>query len=119
MHIIPMTKEVEQCLNSCTECHSICAEILTYCLEKGNKHTEPEHIKLLRDCAEICQTSANFMLRGSKFHALVCGACAQICQKCAEMCEKFGDDEKMMQCAEVCRRCADSCTRQAQTASSR
>jgi hypothetical protein len=28
MHVIPMTKETEQCLNNCTECYSICVEML-------------------------------------------------------------------------------------------
>lgn len=113
MHVIPMTKEVEQCLTNCTDCHSICVEMLTYCVEKGNKHTDPAHIRLLRDCAEICQTTANFILRGSKLHGLTCRACAEICMRCAEDCEKFTDDDKMKMCAELCRRCAESCKRMA------
>lgn len=113
MHVIPMTKDVEQCLNNCTECHNICVEVLTYCVEKGNKHTDPEHIRLLRDCAEICQTAANFMLRGSKLHGLVCKICAEICRKCADHCDKFAGDDKMKMCAEVCRRCADTCQQMA------
>ena len=31
---------------------------------------------VLLDCAEICQTSANFMLRGSPLHTNTCAACA-------------------------------------------
>jgi len=114
MHIIPMNKEVENCIRICTECHNACVEALTYCVEKGNKHTEPEHIRLLRDCAEICQTSANFMLRGSKLHAMICQICAEICRRCADDCAKFGDDQTMQKCAEVCRRCADECQKMSQ-----
>jgi hypothetical protein len=119
MHIIPMNKDVEQCVQHCEECHHVCVELLTYCVEKGNKHTEPEHIRILRDCAEICQTAANFMLRGSKLHSLVCNVCAEICRRCAESCEKFGDDDKMRMCAEMCRKCADSCHKMGQMAGAR
>lgn len=118
MHIIPMNKDVESCLQSCEECHHVCVELLTYCVEKGNKHTEPDHIRVLRDCADICQTAANFMLRGSKLHALVCQACAEICLRCAESCEKM-NDEKMNMCAEICRRCSDACKKMAQMAGAR
>jgi hypothetical protein len=65
------------------------------------------------DCAEICETSANFMIRGSELHHLTCGACAEVCDRCAEDCERMGDDETMRRCAETCRRCAESCHRMA------
>lgn len=109
MHILTMNKDVEECIENCQECHQTCVELLTYCVEKGDKHTDPEHIRVLRDCAEICQTSANFMLRGSNLHSLVCGICAEICRKCSESCEKFEDDDKMRICAEMCKKCAATC----------
>lgn len=116
MHVIPVSKETEQCMQHCDEAHHVCVELLTYCVEKGGRYTEPELICLLRDCAEICQTSANFMLRGSDMHANVCNACAEICRRCAEACQRFSDDEKMRTCAEICRRCAEVCQRMGQMA---
>jgi len=74
----------------------------------GGKHAEPNHIRLFMDCAEICQTSANFMLRMSDFHAQTCGVCADICEQCAADCDRFVGDEIMQQCAETCRSCAES-----------
>ena len=74
---------------------------------------EAAHVRLLLDCAEICQTSANFMLRGSDLHMRTCAVCAEVCQRCAESCERMGDDTQMRACAEECRRCADSCHRMA------
>lgn len=103
--------EMQECIDNCTECHVICVDTATYCLEMGARHAEPAHLRLLMDCADICQTSANFMLRGSDLHAGVCAVCADICERCAEDCERFRDDERMQRCAEVCRRCADSCRR--------
>lgn len=106
-----MSQEMKQCIQNCLDCHSICLETVTHCLQKGGKHAEAGHIRLLLDCAEICQTSANFMLRGSDLHRLICAACTEICDRCAKDCEKFGDDKQMKACAEACRRCSESCRR--------
>jgi len=103
------TAEMQRCIDDCLSCHSVCLETVTHCLEMGGRHAEPRHIRLLLDCAEICQTSANFMLRGSDLHSRTCGVCAEVCVRCAEDCEQFRDDPMMMACAETCRRCAGSC----------
>jgi hypothetical protein len=87
--------------------------MVAHCLEKGGRHAEPQHIRLLLDCAEICQTSANFMVRGSDLHAATCRACAEVCERCADDCERMADDEMMRRCAEICRRCAASCAQMA------
>jgi len=107
---------LQQCIEECEHCHHVCLETVTHCLQTGGKHAEAAHIRLLLDCAEICQTSANFMLRGSDLHTRTCAACAEVCERCAESCERFGDDDKMKACAEVCRRCAASCRAMASTA---
>jgi hypothetical protein len=104
-----LDQRMQDCIQKCHRCHDICMETISHCLELGGKHAEPAHIRLLMDCAEICQTSANFMLRMSDFHGQTCGVCAQICESCADDCERFGDDEMMKQCADICRSCARSC----------
>lgn len=108
-----MSEEMQQCVQACLDCHRICLETVTYCLQMGGEHADPAHIRLLLDCAEICQTSANFMLRGSELHGPTCAVCAEVCERCAQSCERMGDDAQMKACAEVCRRCAESCTRMA------
>lgn len=55
----------------------------------GGRHAEDAHIQLLLDCAEICQTSANFMLRGSELHGRTCAVCADACQRCAASCRQM------------------------------
>jgi len=104
-------EDLQQCIQECLNCHSICLATVPYCLQKGGDHAEAAHIRLLLDCAEICQTSANFMLRGSDLHARTCGVCAEICERCAEACEQLGEDPPMQNCAAACRRCAESCRR--------
>lgn len=108
---LTMTKDqvFKRCIDRCDDCHSICAETVAYCLELGGEHAERAHILLLLDCAEICQTSANFMLRDSEIHAQVCGVCADACERCADSCEQFPGDEQMQTCARACRDCAQSC----------
>jgi len=105
---------LQDCIEACSTCHDVCVQTVTHCLEKGGQHAEVGHIRLLLDCAEICQTSANFMLRGSPLHTQTCSACAEICRACAEECEHMGSDEQMRTCAETCRRCEESCRRMAQ-----
>jgi len=59
----PPGTEMQRCLKHCQRCHSTCLEMAaTYCLEMGGKHAEPAHLRLMLDCAQICQTSADFML---------------------------------------------------------
>jgi len=114
-----MSQQMQNCIQECTNCHNVCLQTITHCLQMGGRHAEPGHIRLLMDCAEICQTSANFMLRMSDLHGETCGACAVVCERCAEDCERFTDDPVMQQCAETCRRCAQSCREMAAAATGR
>ncbi|HVM45115.1 MAG TPA: four-helix bundle copper-binding protein [Candidatus Thermoplasmatota archaeon] len=100
---------MQDCAQNCHECAEVCLETVTYCLEKGGEHARADHIRLLLDCAEICDTSHNFIARDSELHGSVCAVCAEVCERCAQSCEMMGEDEQMKKCAEACRRCADSC----------
>jgi len=105
-------QSMQQCIDECLNCHRVClGEAMTHCLEAGGQHTEPTHFRLMINCAEMCQTSANFMLSGSPLHAKTCGVCAEVCTACAESCESIPEMEK---CAETCRRCAEACRKMAQ-----
>jgi hypothetical protein len=107
------SQEMQQSIQAALDCGRICWETLTHCLQQGGKHAEASHIRLLVDCAEICQTTANFMLRASELHGRTCGACAEVCERCARSCDQFGDDAQMRACADACRRCAQSCRQMA------
>lgn len=104
-----MSEQMESCIQECLDCHRVCLETVAYCLDKGGKHTDSDHLRLLMDCAEICQTSANFMLRGSDLHPMTCEVCAEICAECADNCDSFEDDARMQNCAATCRSCAEMC----------
>lgn len=101
--------ELLECVEECLNCHAVCTMTLQHCMAKGGQHTELNLVGLLLDCAEMCQTSANFMLRGSPYHVVTCGACAELCRACANACNVLPDDEQLVHCAEVCAECAASC----------
>ncbi len=113
----PILQEMRECITNCQQCAAVCLETMSHCLALGGKHAQAMHIGLLADCADICQTSAGFMLRGSELHPRTCAVCAEVCHTCAESCDRLaGGDELMQRCAEACRSCARSCERMAGTA---
>ncbi|MCC7092003.1 four-helix bundle copper-binding protein [Nitrosomonas sp. JL21] len=98
--------DIQACISACNHCHQVCLQTaMNHCLETGGKHVEANHFRLLMNCADICQTSANFLLSGTHQHTL-CEVCAEVCEACATNCEKIGD---MNECVKVCRDCAASC----------
>ena len=104
-----LSEQMLVCVQNCQDCHRACTQTLAYCLEQGGRHAAPEHLRVLMDCADICHTSANFMLRHSDLHVHTCAACAAVCGRCAEECERMADDLRMKACADTCRHCAESC----------
>jgi hypothetical protein len=105
-----LSDDMRSCIEACLACHQTCVETVTHCLQRGGKHAEAQHVRLLLDCAQICATSADFMSRGSPLHQRTCAVCAEICDQCAKACEAMGE-ASMTACAEACRRCAESCRR--------
>ncbi len=103
-----ISDEVRECLKDSIDCYQTCTETTIRCLTMGGKHAEYEHLNLLMDCARICNTNADFMLRNSTYYPQTCGITADICDECADTCDRF-DDDFMKECASVCRRCAESC----------
>lgn len=101
------SEDTQQCIEDCQRCHNECLEMaLGFSLDLEDPEASGALLRLLINCAEICQTTANFMLSGSPVHGVVCEACAEVCDACAIACEEWGGMEA---CAESCRLCADSC----------
>jgi hypothetical protein len=97
----------DDCIKNCSMCSETCYKMaMNHCLQMGGKHVEPEHFKLMLNCAKICETSACLQLSGSAFSAQLCKVCAEICEACAQSCESVGD---MDECVSACRKCAESC----------
>lgn len=102
--------DLEPCIENCVNCHRICLETAAVHFRGEAPKSLPESVvRLLVDCADICRTSADFMIRGSALHAHTCRACAAVCERCAEECDRMGEDPHMAACAEACLRCAETC----------
>ncbi len=101
---------VQRAIDDCKACHVICVQTIQYSIERGGPHVAPDHLRLLEDCAQLCQLSEDFMLRGSPISAAVCNLCADVCDQCAVSCT----DAQLRACADQCRRCAGSCRQMAQ-----
>lgn len=106
---MPNLEAMQECITNCWECRTECLKTLyRHCLEQGGKHSARDHVRIMSDCIEICQTAADFMVRESPLHTFICEACAAVCEACAESCAEIGGEE-MEKCAEACQRCAASC----------
>lgn len=104
---IQTNSKMQDCIEACLHCYQVCQQTaMTHCLEMGGKHVAPDHMRLMLGCAEICRTSAHFMLTNVAMHAVVCAACAEVCRACADDCRNVGD---MDECVEACERCAQHC----------
>lgn len=104
-----ISDEMRRCIDNCINCHAVCEATLGYSLARNGAHAGQPGILVLLDCADICRTSAGFLLRGSALHRHTCQACATICRACADWCQHLLRDPVMKQCAETCRECAASC----------
>ena len=113
-----MPREIQQCIENCSESHQLCLATVYHCMELGGNYALAGQITLLLDCAESCQTSANFLLRNSDLHGLTCALCADACTRCAQACERLANgDRQLMDCAKICRLCATACDRMVRMAS--
>jgi hypothetical protein len=105
-----MTKEMNECASACLDTHKAALQALKFCLHKGGKYGQTAQLLRLLDCAQICDTAAEFCIDDSAQCAAVANACAQVCEACARDSELF-DDAEMRQFAEVSRYCAHACYR--------
>src|SRR5687768_12726278 len=84
---------IKKCKELCWSCRTHCRETLVHhCLEKSGEHVEKDHVKLMLDCIQMCQTAADFMDRHSVLHAYTCDTCATVCEACAESCERIASE---------------------------
>lgn len=103
--------DMQECIEECLNCHAVCTITFQHCLASGGDLTEVNLVGVLLDCEELCHTSAHFMLRGSPYHVITCGACAELCRACEEACRAVAGDDQLAHCADVCASCAESCDR--------
>jgi hypothetical protein len=105
---------MQDCIDACTNCHQACLQTaMTHCLQMGGRHVAPDHLRLMFDCAAVCELSANLQLSGSPFADRLCGVCAEVCHACALSCR---DLDGMEECLRACEVCEHSCREMARMA---
>ncbi|MEW5783773.1 MAG: four-helix bundle copper-binding protein [Bacillota bacterium] len=98
----------QRCIDACVKCMQACEQCITSCLQEPDVQARMHCIQVLRDCADICSLSAQWMSRGSTHAHQLCMICADICDACAAECAKF-KDRHCQDCAQFCRDCATEC----------
>jgi len=107
--------DMQRGIEECQKCHDVCLQAMAHGLRQSGHYVEATHIMTLLDCADMCATSANFMLRDSTRHRRTCELCAEVCDACAKSCAAFHDDDEMRRCEAECHRCAASCREMARS----
>ncbi len=108
-----MDISMAKCIDLCVASHRMCLETATHMLKRAGSSAATALVAMLTDCAELCQATANSMLRGSELHAILCGACADACDRCAQECARQGADEQLARCSATCRECGAACRKMA------
>lgn len=89
------------CAENCYQCYRNCLDEL-HCEKK--KHC----LKLLMDCAMICELTATMVALSSEFLRDQIRLCARVCERCKEECEQEAE-MYCKTCAEACTRCFHEC----------
>lgn len=97
----PLVETVQQC-------EATCEHMITFLLRKHETHMRLLQIQLLRDCADICTSTAKYLARDSAFSKTMSDLCGYICETCGKECSKFPDAESQ-ECARICLQCAREC----------
>ncbi|MGA5355313.1 four-helix bundle copper-binding protein [Streptomyces thermodiastaticus] len=109
-----LSKEMQDCVEACMNCHTVCEEAMSSCLQRGGQ-AQMQIMRALMDCSETTRLCADMMMRRSPMASEMCQVCAKACDMCAEACRSMPDDAMMARCAEACRRCAETCRQMAGT----
>jgi hypothetical protein len=99
-------KELLQRLAQCAAACEMCADA---CLDEQDIEKMVQCIRLDRDCAKICHTTASFVASHSENAQALVSVCEDICRQCGEECAKY-DMDHCQKCAEACRECAEACS---------
>ncbi len=105
------TSLASQNAQQCMDCSITCLETLSHYLNLEAEKKDPVLVQHLRDCAELCSTTAKFIASGSYYRTELAMVCSEICDACSLDCEQFEADEQMRVCAKACEACATACRR--------
>lgn len=103
-----VTNNYQSCIDACGRCAQACYECFEACINEPDLNARRSCVKMLIECAKMCEMSVGIMSMDGQFAKEHCGLCATICDKCAQECRMF-KDEHCQKCAEECTNCATEC----------
>ncbi len=104
-----MEFQQNELIRSLLQCAVECEHCANACLDEGDHLPMMVNcIRLDRDCATICRSTADLIIRGSEISDKALEICAEICTKCAEECGSH-DMDHCQECSKACMECAEAC----------
>lgn len=97
------------CVLALNECRAACLDMVGHSIRMQGYYAELGHVRLLEDCARLCESTVDFLLRGSELAPEMLALCGEVCRRSARDCERFDYDQQLLDCAAACNRCAESC----------
>lgn len=98
----------KELLEKLARCAAECENCMNACLDEDDVKKMAQCIRLDRDCAKICYTTASFVASHSDYAQNLVKQCAEICKACGEECDKH-DMDHCKACAQACRECEEAC----------
>lgn len=90
------------------DCEATCEHMINHIKRMKDSQIRIKQSMLLRDCADICGLTANYIARDAIFKRHAAILCADICDACGKECDRFPDQESR-HCAQICFHCAMKC----------
>ena len=99
----------QSCVLALNECRAACLDMVGNSIRMQGYYAELGHVRLLEDCARLCESTVDFLLRGSELAPEMLALCADVCRRSGRDCERFDYDQRLLDCAAACRRSAEAC----------
>ena len=106
--VTDVTNTYQTCIDACGRCTQACYECLEACMNEPDVQARTKCMKMLVECARMCEMSVAGMASNAMFKKQHCSLCATVCESCAQDCAMFLDAH-CQKCAQECSACAREC----------
>ncbi len=87
------------------DCAALCCKTWDLLLNRSDVPIRRYQIKLLSDCASVCDLCAKLVAENSVLMNSICEYCAFVCEYCGNECLRHHDQDSQM-CGKTCLNCA-------------
>lgn len=90
-------------------CAWSCRKSADACLGGSDPGKFAESIRLVVECAKLCEITAGYLDKGSAFQDEMLRICAEACDNCRNECERHMQWRHFRECADASGRCETAC----------